>query len=116
MTQAKTYKPELATELDDWYMLLALRRADFMCGRPITVPITVDDVGAVEYIAYRQLAEDLRIRGIRDDREYDMAFDYRHLVGQQRMTLRRQSADAETRMNRLSDFLSEKRKDYRRGG
>ena len=121
VTQARFYNPDIATELDDWRMLVALRRAEFLYGRPITVPITVDDLGAVKRIAYRQLAEDLRLRGIRDDREYDMAFDYRHLVDQQRMTLRRQAEGAERnaqlgRLNRLSDFLSEKRKEYRRGG
>ena len=121
VTQARFYNPDIATELDDWRMLVALRRAEFLYGRPITVPITVDDLGAVKRIAYRQLAEDVRLRGIRDDREYDMAFDYRHLVDQQRMTLRRQAESAERdgqlgRLNRLRDFLSEKRKEYRRGG
>ena len=121
LTQAKAHNPELADELDDWRMLLTLRRAEFLYGRPITVPITADDVGSVKRIVYAQLAEELKHRGIRDDREYDMAFDYRHLVDQQRMALRRQAESAGRdaqlgRLNRLSEFISAKRKDYRRCG
>ena len=118
---AKRHHPALADEIDQWRMLLALRRAEFRQRVSITVPITVDDLKTVKDILYRQTKEDLKTRGIRDGREDELVRKLLYNLAAEKYQLGRQAASAErnTRIDeikRATEFLSAKRKAYRRGG
>ena len=62
--------PKVADEIDQFRMLLALRRAELFLGSPITVPVTLDDIKNVKALAYKQLIEDLKTRDIKNSSEY----------------------------------------------
>ena len=64
--------PKFVDEIDQFRMLLALRRAELFLGSPITIPITLDDVSNIRTLAHKQLIEDLKTRDIKDEKEYDM--------------------------------------------
>ena len=60
--------PARASDIEQWRMLLMLRRAEYSYGDRITVPITVDDKNNGD-IMYKQLKANLNARGIRDNKE-----------------------------------------------
>ena len=116
---AKRHHPALADEIDQWRMLLAFRRAEFQHGASITVPIAVDDT--VKDIVYRQIKEDLKTRGIRDDQEDELVRKIIHNLAAEKHPLSRQAASAQRdaridEIRRTTEFLAAKRKAYRRGG
>ena len=119
LLNAKRHHPALADEIDQWRMLLAFRRAEFQHGASITVPIAVDDT--VKDIVYRQIKEDLKTRGIRDDQEYELVKKMRQILAAEKHTLSRQAASAEgdARLDenkRATEFFAAKRLAFRRGG
>ena len=116
---AKRHHPALADEIDQWRMLLAFRRAEFQHGASITVPIAVDDT--VKDIVYRQIKEDLKTRGIRDDQEDELVRKRLHNLATDKYSLSRQPASAQRdaridEIKRDTEFLAAKRKAFRRGG
>ena len=116
---ARRHHPALADEIDQWRMLLAFRRAEFQHGASITVPIAVDDT--VKDIVYRQIKEDLKTRGIRDDQEDELVRKLLHNLAADNYTLSGRAASAQRdaridEIKRATEFLAAKRKAYRRGG
>ncbi len=65
--------PKVEDEIDQFRMLLALRRAELMLGSPITIPITLDDMKNIKTLAGKQLLEDLKTRELKDVKEYDLS-------------------------------------------
>jgi hypothetical protein len=118
---AKRHNPALADQIDQWRMLLALRRAEFQHRASILVPIAVDDLKTVKDIVYRQIKEDLKTRGIRDGREDELARKHLHNLASEKYHLARQAASAERdaridENQRATEFLAAKRLAFRRGG
>ena len=70
---ARKNSPKVEDEIDQFRMLLALRRAELILGGPITIPITLDDMKNVKTLAGKQLLEDLKTRDIKDAKEYDLS-------------------------------------------
>jgi hypothetical protein len=65
--------PKVEDEIDQFRMLLALRRAELMLGSPITIPITLDDMKNIKTLAGKQLLKDLKTRELKDVKEYDLS-------------------------------------------
>ena len=111
---------QVAGEIDQFRMLLALRRAELFLGSPITVPVTIDDIKSVKALAYKQLIEDLKTRDIKNSSEY--AFTDNMLLAMQdaiRKVERQSSDDKHAQLKRLKanhEVLLTKRLAFRRGG
>ena len=56
-------------EIDQFRMLLAIRRAELFLGSEITIPVTLDDIRNVKTLAHKQLIEYLKTRDIKDAKE-----------------------------------------------
>ena len=61
---------DVGDEIDQFRMLMALRRAELFLGSPITIPVTLGDVSNIITLAHKQLIENLKTRDIRDEAEY----------------------------------------------
>jgi hypothetical protein len=111
---------QVVGEIDQFRMLLALRRAELFLGRPITIPITLDDVKNIKTLAYKQLMEDLKTRDIKNSSEYALTDKLLFHVHDAIRTVERQpSDDKNAQLKRLKanhELLLTKRLAFRRGG
>ena len=85
--------PQVVGDIDQFRMLLALRRAELFLGSPITVPVTLDDIKNIKALAYKQLIEDLKTRDIKDSSEYALTDKLLLHVHEAIRTVERQSSD-----------------------
>ena len=112
---------QVVGEIDQFRMLLALRRAELFLGRPITIPITLDDVKNIKTLAYKQLIEDLKTRDIKNSSEYALTALLFKQVHDVATALERQprSDDRDAQLKTLRanhDLLLRKRLAFRKKG
>jgi hypothetical protein len=107
-------------EIDQFRMLLAIRRAELLLGSEITIPVTLDDVKNVPNLANKQLIEYLKTRDIKNLKEYRLTDTFKRLHDTATELERRPRSDAEdARLKVLKenhDLLLRKREAWRKGG
>jgi hypothetical protein len=112
----RTIPLHIVQAIDQFRMLLALRRAELVLGRPITRPVTLESINNYKTLAQQQLLEDLQKREIQDQEEFELTALL--LKNLNRQILERQGGTA-AELKELQDakeLILKRRQAFRRGG
>ena len=109
-----------AYAIDQFRMLLAIRRAENLLGSEIRIPVTLDDVRNVPNLVDKQLIENLKTRDIKNEEEYRLTEIFKRLKDTAAELERRPRSDAEDERLKVlkenHDLLLRKREAWRKGG
>ena len=108
----RTLPLHIVQAIDQFRMLLALRRAELVLGRPITLPVTLESINNHKTLAQQQLLEDLRTREIQDEEEFKLTALL--LKNLNRQILERGGA-AEQELQDAKELILQRRQAFRRG-
>jgi hypothetical protein len=72
--------PHLVYAIDQFRMLLAIRRAEALLGSKITIPVKTKDIGHLSNLVDGQLIENLKTRDIENEDEYRLTGIFKRLL------------------------------------